>query len=375
MRYRYSLWYPSPNDPAALETWLEEQARRGWRLVRLRSTAKLERREPAALRYHLEPACQGEMPRAELLEGFSHAGWRYLCTLRSSFHLFVSDAPHPAEPHTDPAAEAWAFRKLEHNRAVDFTLLLILWGLLGLYRWKESRFSLLRFLELDSVSQLLWLLLQIAWIGCLLGGTAADWLRLRRQRKRLEAGEALPRHKNWRKQRGLWLGGILAFLVLVGSSAVHAGLRPESWREVPEEFIPIPSLTALAGREMEIQSGTRILESLFLTEVSVRQTEEGSGESLSCRYLSLRPGFLGDMVWRGELRQLRRNVLDSDLDIRQSGGEWEHLALARDLLGRQYLLAQRGGLCVLAQYDGTGDLAGCLPGLAEAAELWKEAER
>ena len=372
MRYRYKLWYPSPSDPAALETWLEEQSAGGWRPVRLKSTAKLERREPEPIRYHLEPALQGVTPRPELLESFSDAGWQYVCTAGSLYYLFAAASPHPAEPHTDPAAEAWAFQRLEHNRAVDFTLLLILWGLYGLYRWQESRFSLLRFLEMEPAAQLLWLLLQIGWAVSLLGGAACSWLRLRRLRKRLAAGEALPRRKGWRTQRGLWLTELLAIAVLIGGTLVYAGLRQAPWRETSPASVPVPALTELAGRELAVQSGAHSLDMAFLTEVSVWQSEVPSSESLSCRYAALDPGFLAPLVWRGELRQAKRNILSSELDLRQDSGGWDQVAVGRDSLGRQYLLAQREGLFLLAQYDGAGDLAACLPGLTEAAEAWKE---
>lgn len=364
MSARYCLWYPSPSDPAALETWLTDQAARGWRLVPSRWGMKLERRAPAALRYHLEPALRGDTPEEELLEDFARGGWTYVRFLTPGFHVFVSDLPQPEEPHTDPAALGWAIGRLAHNRGVDLAFLVVVWGLYFFLRGKNSRFTLVDFLELDAVSQLLWLLLQVVWVALLLGGTAVEWLRLRRLRRRLAAGVPLPQTKSWRRKRAFWLASLLLFFLLLGASLTHAAFRPSPWQRAAS--LPAPALSQAAEAE---QPGY-LLEELLLTEGRL-SLETPDGGTLTCRYLS--PGIFTGAVWRSQLEELKDNVLEQDLEIKEEGeGGWTRLALARDLLGRQYLLAQGEALFLRAEYDGTGALEDWLPELTEAALRWKE---
>ena len=364
MSVRYCLWYPSPSDPAALETWLADQAARGWRLAPSRWGVKLERRAPAALRYHLEPALRGNAPEEELLEDFARGGWSYVRFLAPGFHVFVSNAPQPEEPHTDPAALGWAIGRLAHNRGVDLVFLVVLWGLYFFLRQRNSRFTLVDFLELDAVSQLLWVLLQVVWVALLLGGTAAEWLRLRRLRRRLATGVPLPQNKSWRRKKAFWLTSILLFCLLLGASLTHAAFRPSPWQRAAS--LPAPALSQ-AG---EAEQPGYLLEELLLTEARLSPETPDSG-TLTCRYLS--PGIFTGAVWRSQLRELRDNVLDQDLEIREEGeGGWTRLALARDLLGRQYLLAQSEALFLWAEYDGVAALEDWLPELTEAAVRWKE---
>ena len=66
-------------------------------------------------------------------------------------------------------------------------------------------------------------------------------------------------------------------------------------------------------------------------------------------------------------------MLEQDLTVNEENdGGWIRLAYARDLLGRQYLLAQGEALFLRAEYDGAGALNEWLPELTEAALRWKE---
>ena len=113
-----------------------------------------------------------------------------------------------------------------------------------------------------------------------------------------------------------------------------------------------------------------LLEELFLTEGRL-SLETPEGGTLTCRYLS--PGALTGAVWRSQLGELEYNVLEQDLTVNEENdGGWIRLAYARDLLGRQYLLAQGEALFLRAEYDGAGALNEWLPELTEVALRWKE---
>ena len=95
-------------DIPGLEGWLEKQAAKGLMFAMTMGPLVLfERQEPAALRFHLEPApSKPDWTDPELNALYEQAGWRYLDRFRSSFAVFVTEDPE-AQTHTDP--ETWDY--------------------------------------------------------------------------------------------------------------------------------------------------------------------------------------------------------------------------------------------------------------------------
>ena len=139
-------------DIPGLEGWLERQAARGLMFDMTAGPLVLfSRQEPAALRFHLEPAPnKPDRTDPELNQLYEQAGWRYLGLFRSSFAVFVTEDPE-AQAHTDPEVWDYALKRFLRGKLLggvglailNFALLNLFWSshvdLFGLrYFWAEA---------------------------------------------------------------------------------------------------------------------------------------------------------------------------------------------------------------------------------------------
>lgn len=120
-------------DVAAVETWLADQAGRGWLPVSVgRWTAKMERGAPVECRYRLEPVDGAALIRdGALRDYYAEAGWEFVCFSRNQdFRIWRSTCQDPVELHGDPEVEAGAYRRLARRLYRDCA-----WAALWVLGW------------------------------------------------------------------------------------------------------------------------------------------------------------------------------------------------------------------------------------------------
>ncbi|MBE6995518.1 MAG: DUF2812 domain-containing protein [Ruminococcaceae bacterium] len=102
-----ALW-----DPGAIEQWLEEEAKQGWKLYECGNRlARLEAVEPMDCRVRLQPEkAENWTARQERREVYRELGWNFAAELRT-YEVYYCEDPGAAELNTDPVAQQWAWEK------------------------------------------------------------------------------------------------------------------------------------------------------------------------------------------------------------------------------------------------------------------------
>lgn len=172
----YEEQYPvSIYDVAAIETWLEDSARAGYRLVGFRrGKGHFDRVGAQACRYRLKPLLKRESaPDPAWVETCRELGWEYVGTLKGVYHIWRSDDPAARELDTDPVVQGEDFAYLRHHMARQAGLhLLVILVLAGFAAWSclTGETPLWTALEQDVPLQmpLYWLtLLAAVFLECL----------------------------------------------------------------------------------------------------------------------------------------------------------------------------------------------------------------
>ena len=87
--------------PDAMETFLEDMAKKGWFLKKVGyflSFCQFEKGTPAPVRYRLEPVPDTvRTPSAEMVQFYEDFGWKYLTTFSHFFFIFVAENPDTPE--------------------------------------------------------------------------------------------------------------------------------------------------------------------------------------------------------------------------------------------------------------------------------------
>jgi len=107
----WGLW-----DFSMIESWLEEEAANGWRLMDSvhNWTLKFERCEPMACRVRMESLePEPQEARQERLEAYEEMGWECVTYLLDGwqYQVYYCTDPEAPELHTDPVARNWAWGK------------------------------------------------------------------------------------------------------------------------------------------------------------------------------------------------------------------------------------------------------------------------
>lgn len=125
-------------DIPGLEGWLERQAARGLMFdMTAGPLVSFSRQEPAALRFHLEPAPnRPDQTDPELNDLYEQAGWQYLGLFRSSFAVFVTEDPE-AQAHTDPETWDYALKRFLRGKLLGGIGLAILNFVLHSFFWSN----------------------------------------------------------------------------------------------------------------------------------------------------------------------------------------------------------------------------------------------
>ena len=240
-------------DVAANETWLEDMARQGYRLVGMTGWSGIfEEAEPCACRYRMQPLFKKEKrPPEEMAEAYRELGWEYAGTIPETFHVWCCQDPAASELDTDPVVQGMGYRYLRRKMRKDLISSLLLLAVLA---------ALCVFLSGITTTPLLDTLEQFA-PGQLTVGTLAAILlvvlmtcqmrSMRRLLRFLDAGIPLERPRPYRRQK--WLARALAAVLglslvlhfLGGLTAMDGGSLKEGWDAGDSYRAPGPGVLGL----------------------------------------------------------------------------------------------------------------------------------
>lgn len=203
-------------DPAAIEQWLEEEAKRGWRITDCGGWfAKFERTEPRECRVRIQYfGPESKEAWQERIAVYKEMGWQFAVALGMDFEVYYCDDPTIPELDTDPEVFAMAWqeplRKSWRNgwMLLAAMLLVVLIVVVPMLIMGETPLQYL----LEAEFRMLFVVLVIVPVF-----TVMTVLRLRQiyqARKKLAAGIRHTTGDNWRRSRSRWrvsVAVVLAF--------------------------------------------------------------------------------------------------------------------------------------------------------------------
>ena len=366
-------------DVAANETWLEDMARQGYRLVGMTGwSGVFERAEPFVCRYRMQPLPKKEKrPPEEMVEAYRELGWEYAGTIPGTFHVWRCEDPTAPELDTDPVVQGMGYRylrrKMHRNIVLDLVLLTVLAGEYLLLSGLAST-PLLDTLEDFAPGQLtagtLAAVLVVALMVCQVRS-------MRRLLRFLCTGIPLERPRPYRHQK--WLARALAAVLglslvlhfLGAVTAMDGGSLKEGWDAGDSYHDPGPGavyvdLAALEGAaETEFWGCRTKVQELCPRMYRITQLSLEKGEKTSRQVLSSVETSYYRLLTAGLARQLAEELTQRRI---ASFGVDGHPALTAvetdDLDGLwwgedryyQFAVALLGRQVLFVQYEGETDL-------------------
>lgn len=367
-------------DVAANETWLEDMARQGYRLIRMTGwSGVFEKTEPFTCRYRMQPLPKKEkVPAAEVLEAYRELGWEYAGTIPGTFHVWRCEDPAAAELDTDPVVQGMGYRylkgKMLRDGVVSVLLLAALAALAVVLSGITSTPLLLDTLERFAPGQLTVGTLAAALLVALI---VCEVRSMRRLLRFLNAGIPLDRPRPYRRQKwlarglALTLGLCLILRFLGGVTAMDGGSLQEGWDAGDSHHDPGPGavyvdLTDLEGAEnTEFWSCRTKVQELCPRMYITSQLSLEGGKKTSHQVLSSVETTYYRMLAEGLARQLAEELSQRRT---ASFGMDGHPALTAvetdDLDGLwwgedrdyQFAVARLGRQVLFVRYEGDADL-------------------
>ncbi len=209
-----------PYDVEGMESWLSEMGSQGWRLEPddfFLGVASFRKTDPAPVRYRLEAPPKkvsawdddGGVPDREAWELNADCGWEY-AGRRGQFFIYRTSDERALELHTDPRVQALAIRAVEKRQLKNMIALLAIMLAHWLALILRGGSLVLTAVWVGLPLMLLFLLTVLLALGILLG----EVLYLRRLRRRLLAGLAPDREKDWRRTGRRYYGVRAAHLCI-----------------------------------------------------------------------------------------------------------------------------------------------------------------
>lgn len=205
-------WMVAPQewwDPAAIEHWLEDEAKKGWRITSCNGWfARFEKTEPKDCRVRIQ--YQGPMERKaweERIAAYEELGWEFAVAHGQDYEVFYCDDPAAPEPDTDPEVYALAW-KAPLRRSWWGGLALFLVPLLLAVEILVLDTTLLQQLLRSSFRLLFFELITVPF--CVIQAVR-QLRRVSRARKALEAGMK-PASGSWKRSRRWWRAFCALFL-------------------------------------------------------------------------------------------------------------------------------------------------------------------
>lgn len=367
-------------DVAANETWLEDMARQGYRLVGMTGwSGVFEKAEPCACRYRMQPLFKKEKrPPEEMAEAYRELGWEYAGTIPETFHVWCCQDPAVPELDTDPVVQGMGYRYLRRKMRKDLissVLLLVVLAALCVFLPGMASTPLLDTVEQFAPGQLtvgtLAAILLVVLMTC-------QMRSMRRLLRFLDAGIPLERPRPYRHQK--WLARALAAVLglslilhfLGAVTAIDGGSLKEGWDAGDSYHDPGPGavyvdLAALEGAaETEFWGCRTKVQELCPRMYRITQLSLEKGEKTSRQVLSSVETSYYRLLTEGLARQLAKELIQ---DRPGSMGTSAHEALvpvegaALDGFwwlqkddGTQYAVARLGRQVLLVEYEGQTDL-------------------
>ncbi len=218
MAKKVRKWTPAdPYDCIALESWLEDMARKGFLLKKFRPLfCTFERGEPVELRYRVEPwrrRWDEDLPQA-MLELYADCGWEYVGEISRDLLIFSARDPDAPEPHSDPELQRGQWERVRKSllwRALGTAALFLSFLFLTILAvWRNGR------PVLGMVKTNLLILLAVL---CIYPPQAAEFLRQERQiakiTQQLREGVPLEHRAMYLRRRLSGLAGFAGTAVIL----------------------------------------------------------------------------------------------------------------------------------------------------------------
>lgn len=344
-------------DVAAIESWLEDWAKRGYRLVGFRGMkGEFVWDSPASCRYRLQPMPQKEpRPELEVIEAYEAMGWTYVTSLGKTFHLWRCDDPAAPELDTDPVVQAVGYGYLKRRMTLELALELLALVLItaGIV-WNYVGYSYTPLLDLITRTPPFFMTLRFLYPVIALVLVVVEWRTMGRLLRRLEQGIPLNRPVSYRWK--CWgtpvVGALVAVFLLTGPSSIFTDRYMGRDLEDPAAAVQValhdidPALPEIPGF---IWAEGRFQE---LAPRQSRAVQESGAQSAMTDYYGLlweglapvlEEELLRHYAWETTFEPMETAELDSCWWMRSSNGE-------------QCVVARKGREVLHVDYTGPIDL-------------------
>lgn len=385
-------------ETTAIEAWLEDMARHGWRLEKITLCfARFRRAEPVEVRYRLDVLTDEKRSQEEELNAYYAAcGWERVTDFSAQeLAVFCTEDTFAEELHTDPAVLRQALRRVGTSAVVQIVVctLGIVASLFGICGILKAPLNLLIGHDLYGLSG--FVLVIVAF--CMRLGMLCP--ALRRYRAWERKGETVLHRRSVARVvcflvfLALALPGI--FGVVKWSRAgqnvdfctledyaqplpypMWQDIDAQEWTEagIPKVSEPVFPPEQAAAKEWlmcdETPFAPRIL--MLRQKAALRETEDGHlvggdyydadvYEMCSEKYAGIVARKLTENVWEN-----RSELVDTP--------EFAYATYYRAPSGVQFLVLRRGTLVVQIGYSGVRDLRDFLPLFSERLACWETTE-
>ena len=347
-------WFivPCPDyDVPAMESWLEEQALRGWFLSKedgfFLGLACFEASTPKRVRYRLD-AIPKEKAFAEYPENKASAiklaqelGWDYV-TERKEFLIYRCENADLPELHTDPAVQALSLKRVQSalsSRIFSTCYYLFLYPILLLsLRLPAFLLSVLTLGTLRFFGILVITIVQLL-------GAVRDWRNLKKLRAHLRSGGHIEHTNGWHDEKArciaekilspiltaVWLVLLLSFIAAPGRASVQV---------TDASSLPVPTLAAildLSKTPDDDQDTLRLHENSDLLAPVIDTIQESfGGYTYETEYYEMRAPWLAKWL-AGDLRRYdersffgKRAYEITELALPDLGADTAYCYLTRD---------------------------------------------
>ena len=251
-------------DVRGLESWLEDMARRGLFLKRLRPAFSTFQRGPAQpLRYRVEPCrrIMDDTPPQAMLDLYQDFGWHFVCDANSELLVFSTQDPEAPEPHSDPELQGALWKKLYRSKRRGFLFILAvtlaLLVLLPVFLFGKGAPTLTLLTTTAPI-----LIVYLVFFLVTLPGYWAEAQRLGLIVKQLEEGVPLDHRSAYPRRRWSEIATLVTTLVLFAAVFTVQNILPLTGGGVR----PLGDLTAFPALSLAEVEGEGYVPDIFVME-------------------------------------------------------------------------------------------------------------
>ncbi|MCI8688164.1 MAG: DUF2812 domain-containing protein [Lawsonibacter sp.] len=251
-------------DVRGLESWLEDMARRGLFLKRLRPAFSTFQRGPAQpLRYRVEPCrrIMDDTPPQAMLDLYQDFGWHFVCDANSELLVFSTQDPEAPEPHSDPELQGALWKKLYRSKRRGFLFILAVTlaflVLLPVFLFGKGAPTLTLLTTTAPI-----LIIYLVFFLVTLPGYWAEAQRLGLIVKQLEEGVPLDHRSAYPRRRWSEIATLVTTLVLFAAVITVQNILPLTGGGVR----PLEDLTAFPALSLAEVEGEGYVPDIFVME-------------------------------------------------------------------------------------------------------------